>query len=93
MTEKTFDITSSVSITNEFAEAIAEHRGIDELDPDFSLYDEFDVDAVERLMRSDSATDLRLQFRLDETVVRLEQNASEEFRLTVEHSDQEVLCK
>lgn len=93
MTEKIFNITTSASITNEFVEAIAEHRGVDELDPDFSLYDEFDVDAIERFVRSESPTDICIQFRLDDVVVRLQQDTEEDFRISVEPADREVVCR
>lgn len=93
MTERTFDYTRSESLTNELVEAVAEHRGIDALDPDFSLYDELDIAAMERLVRSESPTDICIQFRLDDDVVRLQQATETKFRISVGRPDSGVLCK
>lgn len=92
MTERTFDTTTSESVTNALVDAIAEHRGIDELHPDFTLYDDVDVSAIDQLIR-DSPVDLRLQFRLDDAIIRLQQDTEEEFRITVGRSNREVLSK
>lgn len=49
-------------MTRLVAEAVAEHKGIDPFDPDFSLYEHVDTEALDDLFASVSGTKLRTEF-------------------------------
>lgn len=83
----TYDANEQVSLTTVLAEAIAEYKGMDPLDPDFSLYDCVDTAALDDFFTSVSGTELRTELQVAGVVVCLCKTPDEEIVVSVQHSE------
>lgn len=79
----TYDESGRSSLTNAVAEAIAEHRGVEPLDLDFSLYSSVDTEALDSLFASASDTELHTEFRVADVVVSIRKRTADEVEISV----------
>lgn len=89
ITRRRFNTASPRSLTEVVVEAIAEHKGIDELDPNFLLYERVDVESLDGLLNSKSPKNLQIQFECVGLTVRVQQESEEEFSITVSDAESE----
>lgn len=82
-TRRRFNTSSSKSLTEAVVEAIAENKGIDELDPSFLLYERVDIESLNGLLNSKSPKNLQIQFDCAGQTVCVQQNGETEFDITV----------
>lgn len=87
ITRRTFSTTTSSTLRGVVVEAIADHKEINELDPDFSLYEEINIESLNELVCSRSLTNLQIEFQLDDAVVEVQQNTETEFCIAVTDSE------
>lgn len=59
------DLTSTNTLATDIIEAVCDHKGINPLKLEFSLYDYIDIEAVDALVKSVSSG-LKLQFTLED---------------------------
>lgn len=76
------------SLTTKLVDAIAEFKGIDPVDPGFSLYESVDMDALEEFVASTSGTELRTTFRAVGVLVCVRKTAKGETVVTVSDPDE-----
>lgn len=75
-------------MTNRLAEAIAEVKGIDPLEPGFSLYDSVDPDALEDFFASASGTQVRTEFRVAGVTACVYKTAEDEVVVTASEPEE-----
>lgn len=68
-TERSADQNGRPSLTSQIVDEIADFKGIDPVEPGFSLYESVDTDALEDLFASASGIELRTEFRAAEVLV------------------------
>ena len=88
-TRRSFNTTSSKSLTEAVVEAIAENKGIDELDPNFLLYERVDIESLDGLLNSKSPKNLQIQFNCASQTVRVQQDGETNFDITVTEAETE----
>lgn len=88
-TRRRFSTTSSRSLIEVVVEAIAEHKGINELNPDFLLYERVDIESLDGLLNSKSPKNLQIQFECVDSTIRVRQESEKEFSITVTDTEGE----
>lgn len=88
-TRRRFNTSSSRSLTEAVVEAIAEHKGIDELDPSFLLYERVDIESLDGLLNSKSPENLQIRFDCAGQTVRVQQDGETEFDIVVTEAETE----
>ena len=81
--EQTYDLSEDGSLTTVLAESIAEYKGTDPLNSDFSLYESVDTEALDELFASASGTDLRTEFDVAGVTVCTCKTESDEIVVTM----------
>lgn len=87
ITRGTFESTEPSALTSVVVEAVADHKAVDELDSDFLLYEEIDIESLTALLCTRSPRNLQIQFQVTNVVVRVKQETETEFSTTVKDSE------
>lgn len=88
-TERAYDTSSPKSLTEVVVEAITDRKGVDELDPNFLLYERVDIESLDGLLNSKSPKDLQIRFKCVDLSVRVRQEGETEFSISVTDAENE----
>lgn len=86
--ERRADQNGHPSLTSQIVDAIADFKGIDPMNPGFSLYESVDTDALEDFFASAPGIELRTEFRAAGVLVCVCKTADDETIVTVSDSDE-----
>lgn len=89
ITRRAYNTSSSKSLTEVVVEAIADQKGIGELDPNFLLYERVDIESLDGLLNSKSPKGLQIQFKCVNQSIRVRQEGETEFSITVTDAESE----
>lgn len=87
ITKRSFETTDSSTLTSRIVEAISDHTEVDELHPDFLLYEEINIESLNGLVCDRSPSNLQIRFQVQDVTVRVEQDGETEFTIEIMDSE------